>query len=75
MGMQNSAQSFQRMVQDVLKDLPDVFVYLDDILVYSKSQKDHLKTLKELFERLNGAGLTLALDKCQFGVNKLNYLG
>ena len=75
MGMQNSAQSFQRMVQDVLKDLPDVFVYLDDILVYSKTQKDHLRTLRDLFNRLDAAGLTLALDKCQFGVKQLHYLG
>ena len=75
MGMQNSAQSFQRMVQDVLRDMPNVFVYLDDILVYSKTKKEHLETLEELFNRLNAAGLTLALDKCRFGVEKLSYLG
>ena len=48
MGMQNSAQSFQRMVQDVLKDLPNTFVYLDDILVYNDNMEDHLKTQNRL---------------------------
>ena len=75
MGMQNSAQSFQRMVEDTLKDLKDVFVYLDNVLVFSKNKKDHLNTLNELFTRLNNAGLTLALDKCNFGVSELDYLG
>ena len=50
-------------------------MYLDDVLVFSKSEKEHLKTLEELFARLDGACLTLALDKCQFGVQQLEYLG
>ena len=64
MGMANSAQSFQRAVDSVLHDLPNVFCYLDDILVFSKSKEDHLKTLEELFKRLDEAGLTVALFKC-----------
>ena len=75
MGLKNSAQSFQRLAQDVIGDLEDVFVYLDDILIFSKTQEDHLKTLEELFSRLSSAGLSLALSKCQFGVESLEYLG
>ena len=48
---------------------------MDDILVYSKNMQEHMKTLEELFVRLNNAGLTLALDKCQFAVESLEYLG
>ena len=36
MGLSNSAQTFQRVVEHVLNDLEGVFVYLDDIMVFSK---------------------------------------
>ena len=75
MGMQNSAQSFQRLVSDVLKDVPNIFVYLDDILVFTKSEEEHLKVMEILFEKLNAAGLTLALSKCEFAKPVLHFLG
>ena len=75
MGMANSAQAFQRLVESVVGDLPDTFCYLDDLLVFSKSQEEHLHTLDILFKKLSDAGLTLALDKCKFGVDKIDYLG
>ena len=75
MGLQNSAQSFQRLLQEVLGDMDNVFCYLDDLLVYNVSEEAHMKTLKELFQKLDKAGLTIALDKCQFGKSELTYLG
>ena len=75
MGMRNSAQSFQRMVQDVVGDMDSVFCYLDDLLIFSQSPEHHLQVLEELFSKLEKAGLTLALSKCQFGVDSLEYLG
>ena len=75
MGMRNSAQSFQRMVQSVIGDLDGVFCYLDDLLIYSKSHEEHMNILKSLFKKLDEANLTLALSKCQFGVQSLEYLG
>ena len=75
MGLQNSAQSFQRLLQEVIGDMDNVFCYLDDLLVYNVSEEDHLKTLRELFTRLDKAGLTIALDKCLFGKSELTYLG
>ena len=75
MGLQNSGQSFQRLVDSVLKGLPDTFCYLDDILIFSKSKESHLATLDELFKRLAKAGLSLNLGKCEFGKDSLDYLG
>jgi len=43
-----------------------VVVYLDDINVYSKTFKDHLKHLRIVFQRIREAGLKLNLDKCNF---------
>ena len=75
MGMANSAQSFQKLVESVLAGLDNTFAYLDDILVYSKTKEEHLKTLEELFQRLAKAGLAISLKKCKFGVTEVNYLG
>ena len=75
MGLQNSAQSFQRLVDSVLAGVPNCFVYLDDILVFNDNMEDHLNTLETIFKRLNDAGLTLALSKCEFGKSSLDYLG
>jgi Reverse transcriptase (RNA-dependent DNA polymerase). len=54
---------------------PNVFVYLDDIIIVSKTFDDHLKLIQEVFGRLRDARLRLNLDKCRFCVEKLKYLG
>ena len=75
MGMANSAQAFQRVVESVVGDLEGTFAYLDDILVWSKSEAEHEKILTELFTRLSKAGLSLAVSKCEFGKSQVDYLG
>ena len=45
MGLKNSAQSFQRLMTHILGDVPGLFCYLDDVLVYSRSEEEHMKTL------------------------------
>ena len=49
MGLCNAAQSFQKMSKDVLRDIPGVFVYLEDILVFSQTEAEHKRVLRELF--------------------------
>ena len=49
--------------------------YIDDVVVYSKSWEEHLQHLCKVFRCLQKAGLTLKLPKCQFGLNKVHYLG
>ena len=75
MGLSNSAQSFQRYIQHVLKDIPNVYVYLDDILLFNEDEQEHLKSVELVMQRLHKAGLTLALDKCSFGQKEINFLG
>ena len=48
MGLRNAAQSFQRLMDHVLQGLEDVFCYMDDVLIFSKDENAHQKTLKEL---------------------------
>ena len=75
MGMKTSAQAFQRWVDSVVRDLPGVFAYMDDLLVFSDDHKTHQDILIKLFQRLDDAGLTISAKKCQFGVDSLDYLG
>ena len=49
--------------------------YLDDIIIYSKSEKEHLEHLEEIFIRLKAAGLKLKLEKCCFFKKHIQYLG
>ena len=74
-GLKNAAQSFQRLMDSVLRDLPFVFVYLDDILVASTSTEEHLSHLRVLFERLSQHGFIINPDKCQFGLPTIDFLG
>ena len=74
-GLKNSAQAFQRLMNGVLRDLPFVFVYLDDILVASSSKALHLVHLRQLLTRLEKAGLAINKAKCTFGVPSVDFLG
>ena len=75
MGLSSAAQSFQRLLDHVLEGLDHVFCYLNDIMVYNEDEESHLKTVEEVFKRLEGAGLSIAPDKCKFGKQSIDYLG
>ena len=71
----NTAQTFQRLMDRIFRGLPYVFIYLDDILVASRSSKLHLNHLRVVLELLVQNGLVLNLDKCSFAQNEIEYLG
>nr|XP_061827907.1 uncharacterized protein K02A2.6-like [Nerophis lumbriciformis] len=56
-GLKSAAQTFQRLMDSVLRDLPFLFVYLDDILVAITSQAEHVTHLRSLFQRPSQHGL------------------
>lgn len=74
-GLRNAAQTFQRFIDVVLRGLPFVFAYIDDVLVASSSLSEHLHHLRIVFERLAEHGLILNSDKCAFGLPSLEFLG
>jgi hypothetical protein len=63
------------MIDTVLRDLDCVFGYIDDILVASKSEEEHIHNLKRVFQRLQDHGLLLRPDKCRFGLSEVDFLG
>ena len=74
-GLKNAAQCFQRLMDRVGGDLDFVFIYLDDVLVASNDENEHLSHLDILFSRLETYGLVVNPDKCIFGVKELEFLG
>lgn len=73
-GLRNAAQSFQRFMNQVTRGLDFVYVYIDDILVASKTEEEHKQHLHQLFERLEEFGINIKTSKCIFGVSKIDFL-
>ena len=55
--------------------IEDIFVYLDDILVFSRTLKDHMHTLERIFKRLEENGLAISLKKCRFREQTIEFVG
>ena len=76
-GLCNVPGTFQRLMEDVLGDVIGQFVlvYIDDIIVYSKTWKEHLSHLVNIFGLLSLAGLKIKPSKCLFAAREVQYLG
>ena len=74
-GLRNAAQSFQRFMDNTFRDLPFVFVYIDDIVVVSANEDEHRRHLEIIFQRLVANGITINATKCEFAVESLDFLG
>jgi hypothetical protein len=74
-GLKNAGQRFQRLIDRVLAGLDFVFIYLDEVIVGSATEEEHLQHLRLVFNRLQKFGLVLNTDKCQFGVQQVEFLG
>jgi hypothetical protein len=77
MGLSNSAPVFERLMERVLSGLTwkTCLVYLDDIIIFSRTFENHLANLREVFERLKEAHLKLSPKKCHFFKTKVKFLG
>ncbi|XP_062556949.1 uncharacterized protein LOC134221780 [Armigeres subalbatus] len=76
-GVMNAPFTMSRLMDKALGfDLePFVFVYLDDIVIASETFEEHLRLLQIVAERLNGAGLTISVEKSRFCRKQVMYLG
>ncbi|KRY80520.1 Retrovirus-related Pol polyprotein from transposon 17.6, partial [Trichinella pseudospiralis] len=73
-GLRNAAQTFQRFIDKVTRGLRFCFVYLDDVLVASRSKEEHEKHLATLFQRFEKYSVKLNPSKCVFFAPNLEFL-
>jgi len=76
-GLRNAPSVFQRFIHDILNDCIGIFVrvYLDDIIIYSKSLKEHINHVRTVLKILIDNGLYAKLEKCEFHVTETTFLG
>ncbi|MBW0512708.1 hypothetical protein O181_052423 [Austropuccinia psidii MF-1] len=76
-GLTNAPASFQNLVNEIFQDLLDVYVvvYLDDIMVFSKSEEDHVTHVSTVVSRLTANNLFSKASKCLFHVSSVEYRG
>ena len=74
-GLRNAAQTFQRFIDEVLRDLHFSYAYIDDVLIASSTPEEHKQHLKLVFDRFRQFGVIVNPTKCELGVSELTFLG
>lgn len=76
-GLTNAPAVFQNLVNDVLRDMLNkfLFVYLDDILIFSRDLQEHIQHVRMVLQRLLENKLFVKAEKCQFHESSVNFLG
>lgn len=77
MGIKTAPAIFSRIMQTILQSLIGkiCFVYLDDIIIYSKDMETHEKDIRTVLSKLEEVGLTVKPQKCKFFQKEVSYLG
>ena len=76
-GLCNAPATFQHLMQNCLGELNLTYtlIYLDDVIVYSKTEDEHLVCLRAVLEQFMENSLKLKPSKCNFFCTEINYLG
>lgn len=74
-GLSSSPGIFQRLMTNLLKNIPNVGVFIDDVIIGGKNKREHLEALEAVFDRLLTSGLRLKESKCVFLAQEVTYLG
>jgi hypothetical protein len=76
-GLTNAPATFQRLMESCMGDLYLTYclLYMDNIIVYSRTYEEHLQCLKAVFQRLHEEGLKLKPSKCRLFQKEIKYLG
>jgi len=74
-GMVNSGSTYNRMVRKLLNGSKDLESYVDDVLGHTGDWNEHMKVLRDFFERIRKANLSLKPSKCKIGFAEVHFLG
>ncbi len=71
-GVSSAPGLFQRAMEQMLRGIPGVVIYMDDILITGETEVEHLNSLEEVLKRLTKAGLRAKKNKCHLWSHKLS---
>lgn len=76
-GLTDAPAAHQTLMTDILRDMLNcfLFVYLDDILIFSRSLEEHQQHVRLVLQRLLGNRLFFKPEKCEFHVPSIHFLG
>lgn len=74
-GLRNAGQTFQRLMDHILRDFDFAYAYLDDILIASKSTEQHTQHVRMVFKKLQDNGIVINPSKSNFGKSEVKFLG
>jgi hypothetical protein len=76
-GLTNSPATYQRVMEQVLGELhmKTCLIYLDDVIIFSRTFKEHMERLNAVFRKIEASGMKLAPKKCRFLYGKVVYVG
>ena len=74
-GISAAPEFFQRQMSKILERLEGVVCMMDDVLVVGKTKQEHDERLKKVLSKIESGRLTLNKEKCEFGVEKVRFLG
>jgi len=76
-GLKNAPAVFQHFINDIFEDIIGKFVYcyIDDIIIFSSDYSTHVEHIKEVLSRLRSSNLVATLEKCEFFVPYIDFLG
>ncbi|XP_011883709.1 PREDICTED: uncharacterized protein LOC105570867 [Vollenhovia emeryi] len=74
-GVASAPAIWQRTIENILKDIPGVVVFLDDIRVAGTNRQDHLNKLRLVFSRLQKYNIRVNMEKSEFFMSQIQYCG
>ena len=74
-GISSASEIFQRVMEELLGDIPGVECFQDDVLLHSKNTEEHEKLKTQVTKRIKKCGLTLNEKKCEFDKDEIEFLG
>ena len=74
-GLRNAGATFQRLMDSIMGDLPCVIIYVDDILIFSPSFRQHIADVRAVLQRLRDNGLLAKPSKCEWAQERMEFLG